>query len=110
MNELDKLQGYLERKGYSVKRVDKVRASKYGNRAQKRGEEWADFGTKHEIWASISDKNIRFTAICSWGSLGFRKGLIELTGPSSIMHPKNEYDGFEGWLTAQEIIDRLEAL
>ena len=111
MSELDKLQEYLVNKGYVVKRRDKEPPNKYGARARRRGGERYGYGEIHELSVYREGQdNIWFSASCSWGNCGYKEGLIELICACSIIHPKDPHDSWEGWLTAQEIIDRLEAL
>ena len=44
-------------------------------------------------------------AICHDGSYGNREGLLEVMGSKVV---RNNNDTFEGWLTAQQILDRLD--
>ena len=43
-------------------------------------------------------------AVCHDGSYGHEEGLLEVMGTTC----QNEYDDVEGWLTADEILKRLE--
>lgn len=97
MSELDKLQEYLKRKEYKFERVDRDSAKGKRN-------EW------HQIIVYHGDSSKWFDAVCQPGSLGYQDGLLELMGPLSIMRPRDKYDSVEGYLTAQEIINRLETL
>ena len=44
-------------------------------------------------------------AVCHDGSYGHEEGLLEVMGDPVC---KNEYDDVEGWLTAEDILKRLE--
>lgn len=44
-------------------------------------------------------------AICHDGSYGNKEGLLEVMGSKVV---KNSDDSVEGWLTAQEILNRLD--
>lgn len=51
-----------------------------------------------QIWCSDWD------AVCHWFSYGHEKGLLEIMG--SIV--QSDDDDVEGWLTAEEILSRLQ--
>ena len=103
MSELDKLQTYLEVKGYRFKREDTPAPETL---KVVYGDNWTEgIGERHQIIVYGKDDHIAWDAICHWGSYGWREGLLEVMG--SIVHGA---DGdVEGWLTAQDIINRLEA-
>lgn len=45
-------------------------------------------------------------AICHFGSYGYKEGLLEIMG--SIVDVEKDGDSVVGWLTAQDVIKRLE--
>ena len=93
MSELDKLGEYLVANGYKCTRKDKNQVI--------HGCNW----DKHQIVVYDEAGNYLWDAICHRGSYGYERGLLEIMG--SIVQGA---DGdVEGWLTAQEIINRLEA-
>lgn len=91
MSELDKLEAYLKEHGYKYERID---------------EENEHFPTisRHQIIVYDEDENRVFDAICNPGSYGFEEGLLEVMGSRVVRSD----DSVEGWLTADEIIKRLE--
>lgn len=105
MTELDKLQEYLVAKGFRFERTDTPAPEElkvvYGDR-------WKEgIGERHQIVVYGKDEHIAWDAICHWGSYGWEKGLLEIMG--TIVRP-DAGDEVEGWLTAQDIIKRLEAI
>ena len=88
MSELDKLQQYLKEHDYFFKRID---------------EEHNKFINRHQIIVYSSDGDYRWDAICHFGSYGFEYGLLEIAG--NIVEGSERV---EGWLTADDIISRLE--
>lgn len=94
MTELDQLQKYLDEKNIPYERID----------------EFKDFVCltveRHQIIVYYDEeKTLRmFDAICHYGSYGYEEGLLEIMG--DIV--QSEDDDVEGWLTAQDIIERLE--
>ena len=55
----------------------------------------------------VNDDNGKYLwdGICGWGSFGFKQGLIEITG---IIVPEDAGDSVEGYLTADDVIKRIE--
>lgn len=55
----------------------------------------------------VNDENgeYLFDAICGYGSFGFNQGLIEIMG---CIVPDDVHDSVEGFLTADEVIERIE--
>ena len=100
MSEMDKLDKYLAEHGY-----------KY-TRSQKKG----NFGFSGLILDNEYERNQiivygenderLWDAICHYGSYGYEQGLIEVMG-KDVVSPDIE-DEVEGWLTADDIIKRLE--
>lgn len=94
MSELDKLQKYLDNKGISYDRTD-TETIVLG----------MDMG-RHQInvYKDQEKTALWFDAICHYGSYGYEDGLLEIMG--DIV--ENECDDVEGWLTAEDIINRME--
>lgn len=90
MEELDKLERYLKEHEYCYIREDDD--SHYMN--------------KHQIIVFDSESQRVWDAICHRGSYGYEQGLLEIMG--TIVDNK-ECDSVEGYLTAEDIIKRLEA-
>lgn len=88
MTELDKLEKYLKEKGYNYER----KKSNIGIHS----------GAQIIVYNEKGDR--QWDAICNWASYGHEKGLLEIMG--SIVKPGG--DSVEGWLTAEDIIKRLE--
>lgn len=94
MSELDKLEKYLKEKRYRYKRIKETP----GTNPWMRG-----YGVNQII--VYDDRGIRqWDAVCNRGSYGFEQGLLEIMG--SIVKPGG--DSVEGWLTADDVIQRLE--
>lgn len=91
MSELNKLEKYLKEHGIKYDRNDREKTEKA-----------LDF---HQIVVYNDEKPI-WDVICHTGSYGYEQGLLEVMG--SIVS-KDVGDSVEGWLTADEIIKRLEA-
>jgi hypothetical protein len=92
MNELDKLEQYLKDKGIEYKRIDE-NTNKYG---------------RHQINVFGSDGNKAWDAICHYGSYGFEQGLLEIYG--TLVDEEKDSDCVVGWLTAEDIIKRIEQI
>lgn len=50
-----------------------------------------------------NSKNKKWDAICHYGSFGYKEGLLEIYGE---IVPENIGDTVEGYLTAEDVIDR----
>lgn len=104
MTELDKLEKYLKEKKITFDRIDQS----YSKKAEllKLGYPVPDgFGEQHQIIVYDEKGNREWDAICHYGSYGFEKGLLEIMG--TIVNV-NSGDSVEGWLTAEDIIKRLD--
>lgn len=91
MSELDKLESYLITAGYKhYERIDEERL----------------FVSRHQI--IIYDENGKklWDAICHKGSYGYENGLLEIYG--NIVDKKKDGDTVVGWLTADDVIERIE--
>lgn len=104
MTELDRLEQYLHDRGYKYKRIDNPIPQSMIEVREKYNLPvgWCE---QHQL--IVYDVNGRrlWDAICQWGSYGYSQGLIEVMGTMC----QNKHDRVEGWLTAQDIINRLEA-
>lgn len=104
MSELDKLEAWLKKHGYLYIRRD-------GPRYKGFTEEEAvklpkGFGEVHQVIVFNEYGDRVWDAVCHYGSYGYEQGLLEVMG-SEIVDP-DAGDSVEGWLTADEIIRRLE--
>ena len=91
MTELDKLEEYLKANGYEYERIDEE------------GSAFAPMFNRHQIYV-YKDGEVDWDVICHYGSYGYKEGLLEIYG--NIVRADLK-DGVEGWLTADEIIERL---
>lgn len=89
ITELDKLEEYLKVNGYEYERIDEE------------GSVFAPMLNHHQIIV-YKDGERDWDVICHYGSYGYSAGLLEIYG--NIVHGE---DTVEGWLTADEIIERL---
>lgn len=95
LEELDKLEKYLKSHGYICVRVDDTTPGHM---------------ERHQVIVYYSEddiaKDVRaWDAICHPGSYGYGSGLLEVMGSAVV---RIDGDEVEGYLTAQDIIDRLE--
>ena len=97
MSELDKLQKYLEETGYVYSRSDEV-----NNFAEVIGVEKICKIDRHQIIVYDKNMNRQWDAICHYGSYGYDRGLLEVSGNITR-------EDVEGYLTAQDIINRLKS-
>ena len=88
MSEIEKLEKYLKEKGYNYER--------------KKTSIGIHSGDQLIVYDENGDR--QWDAVCNWGSYGHEQGLLEIMG--SIVKPGG--DSVEGWLTAADIIERLE--
>lgn len=105
MTELDKLEAYLKEKGIKYKRVDED-TPVYMQIALKRDLDLKGLGEKHQIIVYDEKGDCAWDAICHYGSFGYEEGLLEVMG-SPVVRESDE-DEVVGYLTAQDVIDRLE--
>ena len=97
MSELDKLEAYLKESGCEYDRHDS-------------DERWDSDGHiislgRHQI-VVYHDGDRVWDAICHKGSFGYEKGLLEIYG--DIVWDDIDGDSVRGWLTAQDVINRIE--
>lgn len=104
MTELEKLEHYLKEHGYRYERVDNPIPESMIPVRQKYNlpEGWCE---QHQIVVYDAKGRRAWDAICHWGSYGYSQGLLEIMGS---LVPKTGRDRVIGWLTAQDVIDKLE--
>jgi len=93
MSELDKIEVYLKEKGISYERIDEDSSPKrlYG---------------RHQIIVYNTKGKRQWDVVCHYGSYGYKEGLLEACG-KPVVKPY-DYDKVAGYLTAQDVINRLE--
>jgi predicted fused transcriptional regulator/phosphomethylpyrimidine kinase len=97
MTELDKLEEWLHKHGFDYKRIDRE-----PEQVEFDGRMIPTSMGRHQIIV-YGDNGIMFDAICHIGSYGYEQGLLELMGDIVQVN-----DTVEGWLTADDIIERLK--
>ena len=90
MGELDKLEAYLKEKGIEYVRKDVEDGS---------------IMNTHQLYV-IKDGLYDWDAICHYGSYGYEEGLLEIMG--RLVDPEKDGDTVAGWLTADDVIERIE--
>lgn len=90
MSELDKLENYLKEHDIPHERID---------------DEVEGIVDKHQIIVKDEDGVVIWDAICHFGSYGYEDGLLEIMG--TLVRPEDR-DSVVGWLTAEDIIKRIE--
>ena len=99
LTELNKLEAYLKERGIRYEREDREA------RRLPDGTFWCwDW---HRIVVHSRDDYL-WDAICHRGSYGAENGLLEIMG--DIVDEEAVGDRVEGWLTAAEVIERIEAM
>ena len=99
LTELNKLEAYLKEHGVSYEREDReARRLPDGTFLCL---DW------HRIVVHSRDDYL-WDAICHKGSYGAEKGLLEIMG--DIVDEEAVGDRVEGWLTAADVIERIEAM
>lgn len=98
LSELNKLEEYLQE--------HKIKYSRFDQDEVLTEDGSIDKMMRHQL--VILDKNGRalWDAICHEGSYGYEQGLLEVMG-STVVLP-SDGDSVAGFLTAQDVIDRLE--
>ena len=94
LTELDKLEEYLKAKGIRYQRRDESFQLGLCHVEQ------------HQIVVFADDGRRMWDAICQTGSYGYEEGLLEVMGKPVVR--KSDSDDVVGWLTAAEVIARLE--
>ena len=95
MSELDKLEEYLIKKGYKYVRTDYNPFYCPWSRLD-----------HHQIIVFDDAGERRWDAVCHTGSYGYEDGLLEIYG--DIVWADIDGDSVAGWLTAQDVINRIE--
>lgn len=90
MSEMDKLEKYLLAHGYEYNRIE--------------GEGDEVVFRRHQIIV-YKDGKRQWDAICQRGSYGYEHGLLEIYG--NIVW-ESDGDSVVGWLTAEDVIRRIE--
>lgn len=87
---------------HATKITNQVEMCKLGAGLAKRGIKF----DMRAIWDGFQIITKDWDVVCHGGSYGYEKGLLEVMGPDWLV-PENE-DGVEGWLTAEEILRRID--
>lgn len=90
MSELDKLEKYLKEHNIPYERIDDFKMGLID---------------RHQILVKDKDGDVVWDAICHFGSYGYKQGLLEIMG--TLVGPEDR-DSVVGWLTAADIIRRIE--
>lgn len=100
MTEMEKLVEYLDKSGAKYKRYKETHIVTFpdGNDI--------DLG-RNQVIVYDTDGNIKWDAICQYGSYGYKEGLLEIMG--DIVDEGKDGDSVAGWLTAENVIKRVEA-
>ena len=96
LTELNKLEKYLKARGMRYERFDNDEV--VGARDVYRLD-------RHQIIVPASGEEAEWDAICQRGSYGEEEGLLEIYG---VIVPESVCDSVEGFLTAQDVIERIE--
>jgi hypothetical protein len=104
MTELDKLEQYLKKHSIEYVRIDEVNGEMI-EQAKAQGIYREGMFERHQIMVKKNSK-VLWDAICHWGSYGHKDGLLEVMGPAVVR--KSDGDVVAGYLTARDVIDRLE--
>lgn len=99
--ELDKLENYLIDHRITFERVDEDAAHDETGR-------YLLHHARHQICVPCmpEDGECRWDAICQPGSYGYEQGLLEIYGE---LVKEEDRDSVVGWLTADDVIKRIEA-
>ena len=92
--ELNKLENYLKEHGIEYERDDRADIDHCSER--------------HQISVPSHAKK-KWDAICQYGSYGYEKGLLEIYGSLVDRAKYGDIDSVCGWLTAEDVIERIEA-
>lgn len=99
-SELDKLETLLTERGIKYERKDQETTyDAFG---------YLESLDRHQICVPEYGKKCQWDAICQKGSYGYEKGLLEIYG--CLVDEIMDGDSVVGWLTAQDVIDRVDAL
>lgn len=98
MTELDKLEQYLKENNIPYERYEVERKWEC--------EELTYVMDRHQICVPKDGDDCLWDAICQRGSYGYDDGLLEIYG---CIVPNNGHESVEGWLTANDVIERIKA-
>ena len=98
LTQLNRLEEYLKSKGIPYERKDQEDEFLEGHPYCRTQFE------RHQIIVP-NKENYEWDVICQYGSYGAEEGLLEIMG--TIVRP-NAGDSVEGWLTADDVIERVE--
>ena len=96
--ELNKLENYLKERGMRYERFDNDEVVGARDGIIYKLE-------RHQIMVPASGEEAEWDAICQRGSYGAEEGLLEIYG---VIVPEFVGDTVEGFLTAQDVIERIE--
>jgi len=100
LKELNKLERYLREKGIRYERIDQ------DEQALDAEHPYCILKfERHQVCVPCEGEGREWDVICHKGSYGADEGLLEIMG--SIV-TKNVGDTVEGWLTAEDVIERIE--
>lgn len=91
--ELDKLYSYLVEHGYYCKRIIPGASG---------------FKNVVVVFSDPEMNNYLWDAVCHYGSYGYEEGRLEIMGDTILTDDEKCRDSVAGWLTADDIIQRLE--
>lgn len=101
-SEMDKLEKYLKKHGYNY-----TRKQRFDDKTEKYLNEYLHQIGGEQIVVFDESGNRLWDAICGYGSYGYERGLLEVMG-SPVVKP-SDGDSVAGYLTADNIIQRLES-
>ena len=99
LTHLDYLEKYLQVHGIKYERIDKEAIYDHMN--------FVVQSERHHI--NVLDNNWKkvWDALCHKGTYGYEQGLLEIYG--DIVDEEKDGDSVVGWLTAQDVIARIQA-
>ena len=98
MSELDKLEEYLKVQGINYIRIDQN---------EEKSKDYFQMD-RHQIIVPEDGPAREWDAICQKCSYGYEQGLLEIMG--TIVDEEKVGDTVEGYLTADDVIQRIEQL
>ena len=98
LTQLDKLEIYLKEHHIPYDRIDKDEVFEETPHGK-----YVVECERHQIIVPPQDQERQWDAICHSGSYGHNEGLLEIMG--NIVRVN---DSVEGWLTADDVIERIE--
>ena len=99
LTNLNYLEKYLQVHGIKYERIDQEEIFDRERHIVK--------CERHQINVLGNNGKPVWDAICQFGSYGYDKGLLEIYG--SIVDEEKDGDSVVGWLTAQDVIARIQA-